>query len=80
MRRMDVWQDSIAAALAKAGARGQLRPDVPAALLARILFDIHLVEVRRRMSADQPDPAQGQSMLRQMFAATLQNRLPVPGG
>ena len=78
MRRLEVWQDSIAAVLAKAGALGQLRLDVSAALLARILFDIHLVEVRRWMSADQPDPVQGQAMLRRMCAATLQSRLSTP--
>lgn len=71
MRRMDTWQDSIAAVLETAGSAGQLRLGVPAALLARILFDIHLVEVRRWMNAGQPDPAQGQAMLRQMFAAVL---------
>lgn len=78
LRRLDIWQDAIAAVLAKAGQVGQLQLDVPAALLARVLFDVHLVEVRRWMSAAQPDPAQGQAMLRRMFAAVL-NRSMAPG-
>ena len=80
LRRLDTWQDAIAAVLAKAGQAGQLQLDVPAALLARVLFDVHLVEVRRWMNAEQPDPAQGQAMLRRMFAAVLKSRLTVPGG
>ncbi len=75
MRRMDTWQDSIAGVLEAAGSAGLLRLEVPAALLARILFDVHLVEVRRWMGAGQPDPAQGQATLRQMFAAVLGSRL-----
>lgn len=79
LRRLDTWQDAIAAVLARAGQAGQLRLDVPAALLARVLFDVHLVEVRRWMNAGQPDPAQGQAMLRRMFAAVLKGRLDGPG-
>lgn len=75
MRRLDTWQDAIASVLENAGRAGQLRLDVPAALLARVLFDVHLVEVRRWMGGGQPDPAQGQAMLRRMFAAVLKSRL-----
>ena len=75
MRRMAAWQDAIAAVLEEAGRAGQLRLDVPAALLARVLFDVHLVEVRRWMSANSPDPASGQAVLRQMFAVVLEHRL-----
>ena len=78
LRRLDTWQDAIAGALSQAGRAGQIRLDVPAALLARVLFDVHLVEVRRWMGAGQPDPAQGQAMLRRMFAAVLEHRLVVP--
>ena len=79
LRRMGTWQDAIAALLESACAAGQLRLDVPAALMGRILFDIHLVEVRRWMSASQPDPAVGLATLRQMFAAVLGSRLAGPG-
>ena len=75
MRRMEAWQDAIAAMLEEAVRAGQLRLDAPAALLARVLFDIHLVEVRRWMNAGTPDPARGQAVLRQMFAVVLEHRL-----
>ena len=78
LRRMQTWQEAIAAALESARDAGLLRLDVPATLLARILFDIHLVEVRRWMAADQPDPADVQATLRQMFAAVLSSRLLTP--
>lgn len=74
LRRLDTWQHAIAAVLTKAGAAGQLRLEAPTAVLARILFDIHLVEVRRWMNADHPDPVQGQAMLRRMFAVVLRER------
>jgi len=79
MRRMETWQDTIAAMLAGADKAGQLRLDAPAGLVARVLFDIHLVEVRRWMSVGQPDPAQGQAMLRQMYAIVLEHRLAAAG-
>lgn len=79
LRRMETWQDAIATLLEGACAAGRLRLDVPAALLARILFDIHLVEVRRWMGAGQPEPGVGQATLRQMFAAVLESRLVAKG-
>ena len=79
LRRMGTWQDGIAAVLEGACAAGRLRLDVPAALMGRILFDIHLVEVRRWMTASQPDPEVGQATIRQMFAAVLGTRLALPG-
>ena len=78
LRRMGIWQDSIAAVLAGACAAGHLRLDVPAALMGRILFDIHLVEVRRWMSGNKPDPQAGLANLQQMFTAVLGSRLVTP--
>ncbi len=80
MRRMDAWQDAIATVLEEAGHAGRLRLDAPAALLARVLFNIHLVEVRRWMNAGSPDPATGQAVLRQMFAVVLESRLATQPG
>jgi AcrR family transcriptional regulator len=75
IRRLSTWQNALAEALAQAGRAERLQLDVPADLLARVLFDVHLVEVRRWMNAEQPDAARGQAMLRQMFAVVLQHRL-----
>ncbi len=79
LHRMETWQDAIATLLEGAHDAGCLHLDVPAALLAQILFDVHLVEVRRWMGVGQPDPAQGQATLRQMFAAVLGSRLHAAG-
>ena len=78
LRRMEIWRDAIATLLESAELVGRLRLDVPAALIARVLFDVHLVEVRRWMAADRPDPALGQALLRELFAVVLGSRLTVP--
>jgi AcrR family transcriptional regulator len=79
LERLDAWQDVIAEILVQGEVNGQIHMDVPAALLARILFDIHMVEVRRWMAANVPAPEQGKATLRAMFKAVLGSRVHSPG-
>ena len=45
------------------------------ALMAQILWDLHLIEVRRWMAADDPQAAVGQAGLRRLYEAVLEPRV-----
>lgn len=74
--RMANWQRRIVAVLLRAQRNGTLGPDEPISDLGRILWDVHLVEVRRWMSGgDTPVAERGRAELRRLAAVVLQSRL-----
>ncbi len=73
-RRIDAWMRAIATVLSRAKRSGELRLEPPAAVMARILWDLHLAEVRRWMT-DAPVAAVGQAQLRRLYAVVLDGRL-----
>lgn len=76
-RRIDAWMRALATVLGRAKRAGELRLDAPATVMARILWDLHLAEVRRWMT-DAPVAATGRAQLRRLYAVVLDGRLPGP--
>jgi AcrR family transcriptional regulator len=75
VRRMDAWMRALTDLLNQAKLAAELRLEVPAALMARILWDLHLVQVRRWMAkAEAPAAATGQAQLRRIYTLVLNGR------
>jgi AcrR family transcriptional regulator len=75
VRRMDAWMAALTNLLNGAKQAAQLRLEVPAALMARILWDLHLVQVRRWMAkGERPVEATGQAQLRRIYTVVLNGR------
>ncbi len=73
--RMEAWQGGIAAVLDDAARAGQLALDAPAEVLARIVWAIHLVEVRRWRNAETPDAGTGRAQIMGLIGVVLAPRL-----
>jgi hypothetical protein len=72
LRRMDAWMHGLAELLTMAKRTRMLAVSVPTAMLARILWDLHLVQVRRWMNgAAAPSAAKGKAQLSRVYAALL---------
>ena len=75
VRRMDAWMGALSDLLTGARQAAQLRLEVPPALMARILWDLHLVQVRRWMAkGEAPAAATGQAQLRRIYTVVLNGR------
>lgn len=69
--RITRWQFNIETILKQSIQDGSLVMEVDPALIARVIFNTHLIEIRRWLAAESPDVAHGVRNLEQLVRAVL---------